>query len=69
MPPAPNAKPKKIPAIIPTRPGISSGAKTTIAGNAELITIPIVTATHTRDELQFALNCFARVGGELGILR
>src|SRR5258705_9255228 len=29
----------------------------------------IVTATHTRDELQFALDVFARVGRELGILR
>jgi glycine C-acetyltransferase len=28
----------------------------------------IVTATHTRDELQFALDCFKRVGSELGIL-
>jgi glycine C-acetyltransferase len=28
----------------------------------------IVTATHTRDELQFALDVFARVGRELGIL-
>ena len=28
----------------------------------------IVTATHTRDELQFALDCFQRVGTELGIL-
>ena len=28
----------------------------------------IVTATHTRDELQFALDVFAKVGGELGIL-
>jgi glycine C-acetyltransferase len=27
----------------------------------------IVTATHTRDELQFALDCFAAVGRELGI--
>ena len=27
----------------------------------------IVTATHTRDELQFALDVFARVGRELGI--
>ena len=26
----------------------------------------IVTATHTRDELQFALDVFARVGRELG---
>src|SRR5688500_15515218 len=29
----------------------------------------IVTATHTRDQLQFALAAFAKVGGELGILR
>ena len=29
----------------------------------------IVTATHTRDELQFALDVFARVGRELGIIR
>ena len=28
----------------------------------------IVTATHTRDELQFALDAFGRVGGSLGIL-
>jgi glycine C-acetyltransferase len=28
----------------------------------------IVTATHTRDELQYALDAFARVGRELGIL-
>jgi glycine C-acetyltransferase len=28
----------------------------------------IVTATHTRDELQFALDCFKTVGTELGIL-
>jgi len=28
----------------------------------------IVTATHTRDELQFALNCFRKVGSELGII-
>ena len=28
----------------------------------------IVTATHTRDELQFALDAFGRVGAELGIL-
>ena len=28
----------------------------------------IVTATHTRDELQFALNVFGKVGKELGIL-
>jgi len=29
----------------------------------------IVTATHTRDELQFALDAFARVGRDLGIIR
>ena len=29
----------------------------------------IVTATHTRDQLQFALDAFAKAGGELGILR
>ena len=28
----------------------------------------IVTATHTRDELQFALDVFAKVGREIGIL-
>src|SRR5581483_7977872 len=28
----------------------------------------IVTATHTRDELQFALDVFAKVGRELGII-
>jgi glycine C-acetyltransferase len=28
----------------------------------------IVTATHTRDELQFALDVFARVGRELGLI-
>jgi len=28
----------------------------------------IVSATHTRDELRFALDCFARVGRELGIV-
>ena len=28
----------------------------------------IVTATHTRDELQFALDTFAKVGRELGII-
>jgi glycine C-acetyltransferase len=28
----------------------------------------IVTATHTQEELQFALDCFKRVGTELGIL-
>ena len=29
----------------------------------------IVTATHTRDELEFALDVFAKVGRELGILK
>ena len=29
----------------------------------------IVTATHTKDELQFALDVFAKVGRELGIIR
>jgi glycine C-acetyltransferase len=29
----------------------------------------IVTATHTRDELEFALSAFGRVGRELSILR
>src|SRR5207237_7609909 len=29
----------------------------------------IVTATHTRDQLQFALAAFGRVGRELGILK
>src|SRR5206468_1807088 len=29
----------------------------------------IVTATHTRDELQFALDVFAKIGRELGILK
>jgi glycine C-acetyltransferase len=28
----------------------------------------IVTATHTTDELQFALDCFKKVGAELGII-
>ena len=28
----------------------------------------IVTATHTRDELQFALDVFAKVGRELGLI-
>jgi glycine C-acetyltransferase len=29
----------------------------------------IVTATHTREELQFALDSFNKVGTELGILQ
>jgi glycine C-acetyltransferase len=43
------------------------GFPTVARGKARVRTI--VTATHTRDELQFALDCFSRVGGELGILR
>jgi glycine C-acetyltransferase len=43
------------------------GFPTVPRGKARVRTI--VTATHTRDELQFALDCFTRVGAELGILR
>jgi glycine C-acetyltransferase len=39
---------------------------TVAAGKARVRTI--VTATHTRDELQFALDAFASVGRELGIV-
>jgi glycine C-acetyltransferase len=39
---------------------------TVAAGKARVRTI--VTATHTRDELQFALDAFAKVGKELGII-
>ena len=35
-------------------------------GKARLRTI--VTATHTREDLQFALDAFGRVGRELGII-
>jgi len=28
----------------------------------------IVTATHTREQLVFALDCFRKVGRELGVL-
>ena len=42
------------------------GFPTVAKGKARVRTI--VTATHTRDELQFALDCFKRVGSELGIL-
>jgi glycine C-acetyltransferase len=42
------------------------GFPTVARGKARVRTI--VTATHTRDELQFALDCFQRVGAELGIL-
>src|SRR6188768_2906014 len=40
------------------------GFPTVARGKARVRTI--VTATHTRDELQFALDCFGRVGAELG---
>ena len=43
------------------------GFPTVARGKARVRTI--VTATHTADELQFALDCFTRVGAELGILR
>ena len=43
------------------------GFPTVARGKARVRTI--VTATHTRDELQFALDCFKRAGTELGILR
>jgi len=41
------------------------GFPTVPQGRARIRTI--VTATHTREELQFALDTFARVGTELGI--
>ena len=43
------------------------GFPTVARGKARVRTI--VTATHTADELQFALDCFKRVGAELGILQ
>ena len=42
------------------------GFPTVARGKARVRTI--VTATHTQDELQFALDCFKRVGTELGVL-
>jgi glycine C-acetyltransferase len=42
------------------------GFPTVARGKARVRTI--VTATHTRDELQFALDSFGRVGAEFGIL-
>ena len=42
------------------------GFPTVPRGKARVRTI--VTATHTRDELQFALDTFRKVGGELGII-
>jgi glycine C-acetyltransferase len=42
------------------------GFPTVPKGKARIRTI--VTATHTRDELQFALDCFAKVGRSLGVI-
>ena len=42
------------------------GFPTVPQGKARVRTI--VTATHTRDELQFALDCFKAVGAELGVI-
>jgi glycine C-acetyltransferase len=42
------------------------GFPTVAKGKARVRTI--VTATHTRDELQFALDAFKKVGSELGIV-
>jgi glycine C-acetyltransferase len=42
------------------------GFPTVPRGKARVRTI--VTATHTRDELQFALDCFKKVGAELSII-
>jgi len=42
------------------------GFPTVPRGKARVRTI--VTATHTTDELQFALDCFRKVGAELGII-
>jgi glycine C-acetyltransferase len=42
------------------------GFPTVPQGKARVRTI--VTATHTEDELQFALDAFKNVGGELGII-
>ena len=42
------------------------GFPTVARGKARVRTI--VTATHTQDELKFALDCFGRVGAALGIL-
>jgi glycine C-acetyltransferase len=42
------------------------GFPTVPQGKARVRTI--VTATHTREDLTFALNCFRKVGGELGII-
>jgi glycine C-acetyltransferase len=42
------------------------GFPTVPHGKARVRTI--VTATHTRDELQFALDCFAKVGRSLGVI-
>jgi glycine C-acetyltransferase len=44
----------------------SIGFPTVARGQARLRTI--VTATHTTEDLQFALDAFARVGRELGVI-
>jgi glycine C-acetyltransferase len=43
------------------------GFPTVAQGKARVRTI--VTATHTREDLTFALDCFGKVGRELGIIR
>ncbi|MNH37841.1 hypothetical protein D3C79_987980 [compost metagenome] len=42
MPPKPNIRPKNTPAIMPTLPGTSSWAKTTMAENAEARMKPMI---------------------------
>ncbi len=42
------------------------GFPTVAMGKARVRTI--VTATHSRDDLSFALDCFKRVGSELGVI-
>ena len=43
------------------------GFPTVARGKARVRTI--VTASHSRDELQFALDAFGQVGRELGLIR
>jgi glycine C-acetyltransferase len=45
----------------------SIGFPTVARGQARLRTI--VTATHTRADLQYALDAFGRIGKELGVIR
>ena len=42
------------------------GFPTVARGKARVRTI--VTATHSRKDLQFALDCFKKVGTELGVI-